>query len=87
VNDYDNINTTLVKNFSLTLFLFLAVKNETKKLSFNKCWTQEHGMAELFFSYKYCFGVKSLGSKINRSVGQQAASAEAERLVLSFRNP
>jgi len=58
-----------------------------KKLSFNKCWTQEHGMTKLFLSYKYCFGVISLGSKINRSVGQPAASAEAERLVLSFRNP
>ena len=55
-----------------------------QELSFNKCWTQEHGRFKLIVLFLLSFGV---GSLFVSGVGQLAASAEAELLVLSFRNP
>jgi len=52
-----------------------------KKLSFNKCWTQEHGKFKQTVLFLLSFSVESL---FNRKVGQPATSAGAECLFLLF---
>jgi len=52
-----------------------------KKLSFNKCWTQEHGKFKCIGFFLLPFGVESL---FVSSVGQLATSAGAECLFILF---